>query len=480
MGTGHIDAGPGIPGAAATPQAIADEVGRRNQMGVPAMVGDVSPAMRGLTASASRGVGPGQTLVREALESRKATEGARVDQYIRDRLPTVPDPVAYVEDVQRQSRAAAAPLYAEAYRQPVYRSPEIQAIEQTPAFQDALPSAYRNIRNQIDEVSGKLKDPHAMGFRAMEADPNGLPPTGPYFQLPNGQFVTMNEGLTAEGYDQVIRAMRDSGVQAAGRNPVTGRIENNTNSVHINSLAGQLRDELASQNAPYAQAVRQYGDDMAHTNAFRQGQGIGKLTGPEIAAQARSMPEFAQEAWAAGAGTAIADEASRYAARHPYGDVAGRASAMLGDDAKQAALLDITGNTGGVRDLQDVFEFERQATANWRGTAKNGSPAPSSGGDSVPMSRSSIKQRLANAAADRAARATGQEYNQRVADFVTSQDPQAVEDIARLVEEITLARQARNDSVHSRVRQVTGLYGRNGLPDNSVPDDEEYQYGETP
>ena len=96
------------------------------------------------------------------------------------------------------------------------------------------------------------------------------------------------------------------------------------------------------------------------------------------------------------------------------------------------------------------------------------------------MSRSSIKQRLANAAADRAARATGQEYNQRVADFVTSQDQQAVEDIARLVEEITLARQARNDSVHSRVRQVTGLYGRNGLPDNSVPDDEEYQYGETP
>ncbi|QZP08171.1 hypothetical protein [Caenibius sp. WL] len=400
-----------------------------------------------------------------------------MDQYIRDRLPTVPDPVAYVEDFQRQSRAAAAPLYAEAYRQPVYRSSEIQAIEQTPAFQDALPQAYRNIRNQIDDVSGKPKDPHAMGFRAMEADPNGLPPNGPYFQLPDGQFVTVDEGLTAEGYDQVVRAMRDAGVQAAGRNPVTGRIENNTNSVHINSLAGQLRDELASQNAPYAQVIRQYGDDMAHANAFRQGQDIGKLTGPEIAAQARSMPEFAQEAWATGAGTAIADEASRYAARHPYGDVAGRASAMLGDDAKQAALSDITGNIGGVRDLQDVFEFERQATANWRGISKSGSPA-ASGGDSIPLSPRGFRQRMTDALAERLARPTQQEYSQSVADLVTSRDPQAVEDIARMMDEIALSRQARSDHLHALWPRGAGLVGRVIPPDDPVPDEDEYQYGE--
>lgn len=471
MDEGHIDAGPGIPGAVASPAAIAAEVGRRNEMGVPAMVGDVSPAMRNLTAKSSRGMGPGQTIVREALEARKATEGARVDRYVRDNLPTVPDPEAFVDDIKRQAKAAAGPLYAEAYGQPVYRSPAIQSIEQTPAFQEALPQAFRNIRNQIDDVTGKPKDPFAMGFRAMDADPNGLPPNVPHFRLPDGQFVTVGEGLSAEGYDQVIRAMRDAGVSAAERNPVTGRLEHNTNSVHINSLAGKLRDHLADQNAPYAQAVRQYGDDMAYSNAFRQGQGVGSLSGPEIAAQARALPEFALEPWATGAGTAIAEEASKYSARHPYGDVAGRVSAQLGDDAKQAALSEVTGNTGGVRNLQALLEFERQATANWKGIAKQGSSAqagPAEGG--VPMSFSGFKQALAGALSSAAGAATRKEYNGRLADVVTSKDPQTVDDIARVIRELAEARQNKSDRLHGRWLAGAGLYGRSVAPVDPVPE----------
>lgn len=474
MGDGHIDAGPGLPGVVASPAAIAAEVARRNERGVPAMVGDVSPAMRNLTASTSRGMGPGQTMVREALDARKATEGARVDRYVRDNLPSVADPVAFVEDFQRQSKAAAAPLYAEAYRQPVYRSPAIQSIEQTPAFADALPQAFRNIRNQIDDVTGKPKDPFAMGFRAMDADPSGLPPNVPHFRLPDGQFVTVGEGLSAEGYDQVIRAMRDAGVSAAGRNPATGRIENNTNSVHINSLAGKLRDHLADQNAPYAQAVRQYGDDMAYSSAFRQGQDVGNLSGPEIAAQVRALPEFAMEPWATGAGTAIADEASKYAARHPYGDVAGRVSAQLGDDAKQAALSEATGNTGGVRNLQDLLEFERQATANWRGISKQGSSSqtgPAEG--SIPLTLGGIKQSLAGALSSAAGLGTRKEYSRNLADIVTSQDPGKVDEIARALAEMAEARKARSNRAYSRVLVGSGLYGRGMNPEDPVPDEQD-------
>jgi hypothetical protein len=474
MGEGHLDAGPGIPGVAASPAAIAAEVARRNERGVPAMVGDVSPAMRSLTASASRGMGPGQTMVREALEARKAAEGARVANYVRDNLPTVPDPVAFVDGFRRQSKAAVSPMYAEAYSQPVYRSPAIQAIEKTPAFQEALPQAFRNVRNQIDDVTGQPKDPFAMGFRAIAGDPNGLPPNTPYFQLPDGQLVTVGEGLTAEGYDQVIRAMHDTGISAAGRNPVTGRIENNTNSVHINSLAGQLRDQLAGQNAPYARAVRTYGDDMVYTDAFRQGQDIGKLSGPEISAQTRSLPEFAMEPWATGAGTAIADEASKYAARHPYGDVAGRVSGLLGDDAKQAALSATLGGSGGVGNLQDLLEAERQATANWRGISKQGSASQAGQAEGgVPLTLGGIKQTVLGALSDAAGLATRKEYARNMADIVTSRDPQAVDDIARKVRELAQARQDRSDRLHGRWLVGSGLYGRNLPATDPVPDDVE-------
>lgn len=461
MNDGHLDAGPGLPGAASTPQAIAQEVERRNQMGAPAMVGDVSPSMRGLTASASRGIGPGQTMVRERLEARKALEGQRVEAAIRANFPTVPDPVAYLDGARRESKAAAGPLYREAYGQPVYRSPDMQAIEQTPAFQDALPQAYRNIRNQIDETTGLPKDPLAMGFRHFDGSPDSLPPTGPYFAHPSGGYVGIGEGLSTEGYDQAIRAMRDGGISAANRNPVTGRVEDTTNSVHINQLAGRLRDNLAEQNAPYAQAVKQYGDDMSVTNAFRQGQDISKLSGPEIEAQRRTIPEFAQAPWSTGAGTAMADEASRYSARHPYGDTANRVQAMLGDDTKQASIGEMTGNTGSVRNLQDLLEMERQATLNWRG-ARGGQGSSGTGEDmGIPTTAGGLVQRFVGHLAGLAKGTNREEFNQRIAEVVTSRNPQTVVDVIQAVTERADADRSFRDMLHQSGLMATMAYGRN-------------------
>jgi hypothetical protein len=477
MGQGHLDAGPGLPGAAASPGAVASEVGRRNALGAPAMVGDVSTNLRGLTARTSRSsgeMGPGQRLVREALEDRKTTEGGRVAGYIRDNLPTVADPVQYLDDYTRQAKAAAGPLYAEAYSQPVYRTPDIQAIERTPAFRDALPQAFRNIRNQLDDVTGQPKDPYAMGFRAIDGDPQGLPPNLPFFRLPDGQVVAVDNGLSAEGYDQVIRAMRDQSMAVAGRDPVTGRVLHNTDSVHIGSLAGRLRDNLAEQNQPYAQAVRGYGDAMAHTNAFRQGQDIANLSGPEIAAQTRALPDAAYEPWATGAGTAIAADASKYAARHPYGDVAGRVSALLGDDAKQAALSEVTGNTGGIRNLQDLLEAERQASLNWRGAG--GVPRATGNSDALsdPSTdgRGMFRKGL-EWVADKANARSREDYDLAMAEALTSRDPETVDSIARTVRERAARDQAFRDRLQRKTVRGVGLYGRSIAPLDPVVDEED-------
>lgn len=288
MSEGRLDMGPGQFGRDATPQAVIGELERRQGMGVPAVLGDVTQPLRDLTASAASHVGPGQRLVRERLEARKAAEGERVQRYIRDHLPTVGDPVQFVESTRRAAKDAVAPLYREAYGQPVYRTPSIQAIEETPAFRDALPQAYRNIRNQIDEATGRPKDPEAMGFRYFDADPGSLPSGSPYFPLPDRGYVSWDNGLSTEGYDQVVRAMSDNATKLANRNPLTGRVEHTTDSVHVNTLARDLREALADQNGAYSDAVRRYGDDTATVDAFTKGGGFGSLTGAEMLSSAEN------------------------------------------------------------------------------------------------------------------------------------------------------------------------------------------------
>lgn len=428
MAAGNIARGNGTLGPEASPQAIAAEVTRRNAQGVPAMVGDVTDNMRGLTEYASRGMGPGQSRVREAIESRKAGEAARVRQHVQATMPTTSDPIRHVETITQQARERAAPLYAEAYAQPLYRTEAIQGIERTPAFQEALPQAYRNIRNQIDPATLRPRDPAAMGFRDMpDADPNGLPPTGAYFRHPDGDgYVAYDQGLSVEGYDQAIRAMRDSGRAAGSINPLTGRLENNGNSVHINARAADLRQHLMDQNPAYAQAVRGYGDDMVHRDAFRQGGDVGKLTGHEVAAQGRSLPETAHGTWATGAGTSLADEASRYGAQYPNGSVANRVRQMVGDDAKQDAISRMAGDQGNLPGLLDRLESEQQGHLTWQAVNGNSRTAQRQQVDrdldraaGIPLSGGAAVSQLINFIAGRADSRFQQDVKARIAQVVT-------------------------------------------------------------
>jgi hypothetical protein len=501
MNRGNIATGHGRQGAPASPQEIAAEVARRNARGVPAMVGDVTEEMRGLTEYSSRGIGPGQSLVRRTLENRKANEGHRVRQHVQDTFPTAPDPIRFVEETTERAKAAAAPLYEQAYAQPVFRNAAIQGIEKTPAFRDALPQAYRNIQNQIDPATGLPKDPTALGFREMVgANPNGLPPNGPYFQTPDGRFISYENGLSAEGYDQVIRAMRDSGRQAANVNPVTGQIENTTNSVHINARGGDLRNELAAQNDPYREAVETYGDEMTQKQAFQQGNDFGNRTGPEINAQLRSMPggprgpapgapgtaiapygppagpppspttqpRFAQEAFTRGAGTAMADEASRFSARFPTGDTANRVRQMIGDGPKQQALSEAQGNTGGVQDLLERLELEQQGNLTYRGVNGNSATAQRQQLDNdldsavgIPTSSSGIIDRIISTLADRAAPQLKQDLKERIAQVVTASDARTVQEVM-----LAIANQAEKDARFRKLLQQASVgaavsYGSN-------------------
>ncbi|MEG3087724.1 hypothetical protein [Sphingomonas sp. PB4P5] len=347
MGTGTVPA---------TPANVAAEVNRRGALGTPAMPADVSEPLRSAAGWALQGKGTMATRSRGVLYARQAQQGPRVRQHITDQLGPTVDPLAEVEAIRARASAASEPGYRAAYAQPVVVTPEIASIMQTPAFRDAVPQAVRNIRNA-------QRDPQALGF-ALDADGN----------------IGGVETLSTEGFDQVIRAMRDSG-QAAMR-PSGFRPVDTTNSVHINNRARDLRGALSSQNQAYADVTANYADEMALREGLERGADVGKLSGPEIEAQRRAMPQHAQESWMVGARTALADAVTNSALRPTANTVpalrsglglsgAGSASST-GDVIKQAAIENMSGRPGVLRSLDDRLGAEDDAFRTFAAVSSSG------------------------------------------------------------------------------------------------------------
>jgi hypothetical protein len=441
MNQGHIATGFGQQGAAATPDTLMAEVQRRQALGVPALLGDVSDAMRTTTSWASRGEGPGQRMVKASLDRRKSEEAARVRGHIVNQLgPVSVDPVRQVQQYSERARQEAGPMYAEAYAQPMVLTPEMRGIIQTPAFQEAVPNAVRNIRNA-------QRDPEAMGF-VMGRDGQLLP--------------DQHQFLSTEGFDQVIRAMRDNAERSMEppRFP-GGRPTNTTDSVHINARAGDLRDQLVAQNGAYRDAQATYADAMGMRDAFENGQDIRSLTGPEIAAQAWGAPQAnARDAWSIGARTAMAHRASEYGANYPTGDTAADISRMLGDESKRASIQAMMPDRpNAVAGLQERLEAERQGNILWKDVQGNSKTAERQQSDKdmdqalgtmeIPsMTPTGIMTKAANLMAAGVSKGIRQDVKDHVARIVTERDPQRLQ---TLINEVTaVAERDRNfaDRLH--------------------------------
>lgn len=435
MREGDISTGFGRTGAPSSPRTILEEVENRQAMGVPAMPGDVSESMRGMTSWASRGAGPGQTLVRKALDQRKAEEAARVRQHITGSLGPTTNYMAQADAHAARARTEATPMYAEAYAQPMVITPEIRALMQTPAFRSGLPNAFENIQNA-------MRDPVGMGFH-MDAAGN----------------VTAGPSFTTEAFDHVIRAMRDNGRAAAQLDPVTGRVINNTNSVHINARAGDLRDRLAEQNGAYRDVTGMYADEMAQRDALLSGGDIAKLSGADIQKISESMPANARESWAIGARSKLADEASKYGAERETGSTARYIGKALGDDQKQAALSDMFGPQADLPGLQSRLEAEHQGNLLWNEVQGNSKTAQRQQGDKdvedmigLPMPSSFGWRGLVGMAGTALHKAgigkTRQGIKDQVARVVTERNPDALESMIAGIEARAAQQRAAGDSLH--------------------------------
>jgi len=373
---GNISTGMGSPGLQATPGNIAEEVASRANIGVPAMPADVSDQGRRITSWALQGNGPMSQRARQLLSARQAQAGQRVRGHLADELGPAVDPIQEAEAITRRAQDAAGPAYADAYAagSPMVITPELQSIMRTPSFRESLPQAYRNIQN-------RRGDPEALGLQFVPHDRLGDLPEGmPHMAMPEGVY-TMGQQPSFEAFDQVVRTLNNS----IPRSELTGRPILDNESGGVNDVMRTLDGYLKRTNEPYRVAKADFADDMAIKDAMERGGALPKLTGPEINAQLRSMPQHAQEAWLAGGRTALADVATN-AGVTPTANVAqrvrqatglsGAGDPALGDTAKLQAIETMSGRPGVINRLDQRLEGEDQAFKTFSESFGNSKTAP--------------------------------------------------------------------------------------------------------
>lgn len=340
-----INTGMGTTGLPATPPNITVEVASRANLGVPAMPADVSEKARRITGWALNGQGPMAQRARAVLSQRQAQSAQRIRGHLADELGPPVDPIQEAQAITQRARTAADQDYRQAYAQgsPMLITDELAGIMRRPAFQDALPQAYRNIRNRGG-------NPEDLGF-----------------VVGRDGSVSIGKTPSFEAFDQVVRTMNGQ----LKRNPMTGRLELDNETGAINDVMGSLDSHLRQQNPAFDAAKSNFADEMAIRDAMQRGQDVTRLSGPEIESQLRTMPQHAQESWMAGARTAVADDAIN-AGLKPNANVAQRvrqglglsgagSHAALGDQAKLQAIETMSGRPGVMNRLDDRLEGEDQA-----------------------------------------------------------------------------------------------------------------------
>lgn len=133
-------------------------------LGVPMALADADPRLRALAGSATRLAPEGRMFAEQAIGPRGIGQAERAMGAIRRDFAEPVNMRDTREEIIRQGRTAAAPLYEQAYGAPIIQTPELSAVLNTPAGRGALGRA-----NTI--AANERRNPQGMGF-ALDADGN--------------------------------------------------------------------------------------------------------------------------------------------------------------------------------------------------------------------------------------------------------------------------------------------------------------------
>ncbi|API58518.1 hypothetical protein BSL82_03685 [Tardibacter chloracetimidivorans] len=439
----HREIDTALADAGFTPTEAADAVRDRAALNVPASVSDLDDTTRQLTGYASRGMGPGQRAVREAVKKRQSNMAQRTRQHVDDTLGSTVNPHQQSARLTEEARTRAAPLYREAYEQPVIQTPGLHEVATSPAGPAAITAGARQIRQTpMARRNPGSEAPFRPGPRFVPEQglgaPGGNPPLYETGQVP-----------VLETWDGAKRYLDD--LEFDTNSPFIARPEGMTSDTRaIDLTRRQLLDELDQQVPVYREARQAFEGPTKDKQAFRLGledlPGSRRNTANDATDQMGRLNDSQTEQFRLGDRTRLADEiyGSKSGVRR-WGDATAPINA---NDARTDLLRSIHGDEA-TDQLMERATAERDAHLTYRevfgNSATRGRQAVDEGMDATTGTQVATQLAsgrplaaawtiLSDAGRGRFGR-YGEDLKAELARMLTDTNVSSVEDAMRLVEQ---------------------------------------------
>lgn len=320
--------------AVGSPSSVEAALMQGQDLGLPMTLADADPVVAALTGSAIRRSPTVAGQAREVLAQRSQGQLDRLRSGIERDLGPLDNVPQRADDLIAQARAAADPLYRDAYATSVPTSPELEGLLATPfgrqalarsrtiaaneqrsptelgfsldaegntvlnpvpndlvarhlMARDALREAQESFRNSrstagYDRDAGLSQIEAArQGLRDAEAALNAAPTPGAQASVPT--YTTQSLDYAKRGMDDILES---------NRNPITGRLELDEMGRSQNQVLRSLLGEMDARNPAYGQARAAYAGPAAERQALLQGRDALTMNPDDVATLAgRQTPE---------------------------------------------------------------------------------------------------------------------------------------------------------------------------------------------
>lgn len=280
-----------------TPERIMSDLAQAKAERPEATIADVGgPNVRGLVEGIAQRPGEGNTTITNRLTGTQQAQRARISTDLAQLTGTTRTAVQAVDETMAARRAAADPLYRQAYLDGDREiwSPELERLTSSPTVRHAMQGAVRTWQDNVIADGYGAVNPGAIVDRGgLISFPGGSVPA-----YPNIQF-----------WDYTKRII-DNQIAAAARAGQNGKVRT------LTRLNTQLRTALDAQAPSYRTAREAWSGPSEYMNAIEEGRNIlGTGSAEELAAQWPQMTPAQQEAYRIGAVSAIRGKMGRDAAK---------------------------------------------------------------------------------------------------------------------------------------------------------------------
>lgn len=264
-----------------------DDLASRNpDTAIPADAGGENVA--GLVERLANTPGEARTTVVDTLTNRSLGQGQRIGQSLKGLTGVNKSAYQAKDDVVAERARAAAPLYAQAYKEEVPWGPDLESLINRPAMQTAYEQARTRAANQGRTFDGTFVEFTANG----KAVPRSVPRTG-------------DLDVIKQGLDDQIESLLGSNKKSQARDVI--------------GIKNELLGIMDASAPTYRQARASFAGHSEYLNAIDNGEQLLKRnkTSEQWAAEMSRMNESEKEAVRIGAVSSILSQIGNDSSKMP-------------------------------------------------------------------------------------------------------------------------------------------------------------------